>query len=97
MERIRKSDVVTAKQVVAYKCLRMAECPAAYLWGVVDWGIELGQLLVVNYTAYKYVPIIQCNEIDWHISSAQSRPAVDTFLVAREARNGGGYGNDRVV
>ena len=116
---LRETGVVTAKQVLAYKCLRMVECPSAYLWGVVDWGVELEQLLlqaeddidnklamlVENYmamfyatrNAYKYVSIIQCYEIDWHLASPQLRAAMDTFLFAREARNGRGQGNDRVV
>jgi hypothetical protein len=47
--------------------------------------------------AYKYVAIIQCYEIDWQIASPQLCAAMDTFLFAREARNGRGQGNDRVV
>ena len=47
--------------------------------------------------AYKYCPIGQCYAIDWHLASPQLRALMDNFLLAREAKNGAGKGNDRAV
>ena len=35
---IRESDTVKPEQVLAYKSLRMTECPAAFMWGIADLG-----------------------------------------------------------